>query len=264
MELGLEGRAVLVTGASAGIGRAIAVAFARERARVAVMARRAELLAELCAELRERHGAPQAVPIAGDVGRAEDLKRAVELARAELGALDVAVSNAGGPPPGAFLECTDAMWQQGFERNFLALVRLARLVIPIMRGRRWGRIVHVSSVAAREPIARLVISSALRAGLLGLVRAIAREHAADGIGISCVLPGYTATERLAELAADLASRRGVSPEAIRAGWCAEIPAGRLGTPEEIADAVLFLASERAGYVNGIGLAVDGGLLRSIG
>lgn len=263
LNLGLEQKAVLITGASRGIGRAIAEGFARERARLTVVARDPERLDQCRGRLLEL-GARDVLAVPGNVAVPEDLTGVVEATFGRFGALDVVISNAGGPPSGRFLECTDEMWEEGFQRNFLALVRLARLVMPLMQARRWGRIVQVSSVSARQPIERLTISSALRAGLLGLVRSLATEVAPDNITVNCVLPGYTRTEHVEELAQATAIQRGQSGEQVIQGWMAGIPAGRLAEPAEIADSVLFLASDRAAYITGTALPIDGCFLKGIG
>ena len=262
MDLGLAGKAVLVTGASAGIGEATARAFAREGARLAIVARRQDVLRRVADELRGL-GAPDAHALAGDVSLADDVARVVEQARERLGALHVVVANAGGPPSGPFLELTDAQWREGHERTLMSVVRLARAALPIMRRQRWGRIVTVSSVAARQPIDGLVISNTLRAGLAGLARTIANDFGRDGITIHNVLPGFTATARLDELARKVAAQRGTTIDAVKQAWADDAPAGRLAQPDEIAHAIVFLASEAAAYMNGQSVLVDGGLMRAV-
>jgi 3-oxoacyl-[acyl-carrier protein] reductase len=263
METGFVNRSVVVTGATRGIGQAIAEAFARAGSRICVVARRPEPLEQLCAALRQL-GAGDVFAVPGDVASVACVESVIGQAVCRFGSVEVVVSNAGGPPAGRFLDCTDAMWQEGFDRNYLALVRLARLAIPIMQARRWGRIIQISSVAARQPISTLTISSGLRAGLLGLVRSMANEFSADGITVNCVLPGLTDTEHLREVAEETAKRDGVAPEALHAGWRRDIPAGRLASPDEIARVVVFLASDLAAYVTGTGIAVDGGYLKGLG
>jgi len=262
MDLGLANRAVLVTGASAGIGAATARVLAREGTRLVIVARREDALRRLADELTEL-GAPAAVPLAGDVSVADDVARLVERAHAELGALHVVVANAGGPPSGPFLELTDAQWREGHESTLMSVVRLARAAIPVMREQRWGRIVTVSSVAARQPIEGLVISNTLRAGLAGLARTIANDFGRDGITMHNVLPGFTATARLDELASKVAAQRGTSRDAVRQAWADDTPAGRLAEPEEIGRAIAFLASDASAYMNGQSVLVDGGLCRAV-
>lgn len=262
MDLGLADKAVLVTGASSGIGEAAARAFAREGARVAIVARRADVLERVATALRAA-GARDAHALVGDVSVADDVARVVAQARDRLGALHVVVANAGGPPSGPFLELTDAQWREGHERTLMSVVRLARAAIPIMRAQRWGRIVTVSSVAARQPIDGLVISNTLRAGLSGLARTIANDFGRDGITIHNVLPGFTATARLDDLAKKVAAQRGTTIDAVKQAWADETPAGRLAQPDEIAHAIVFLASEAAAYMNGQSVLVDGGLMKAV-
>jgi 3-oxoacyl-[acyl-carrier protein] reductase len=261
--LGLERRAVLVTGASRGIGRAVAEGFAREGARLTVVARDPERLGQVGRELAAL-GAGDVLTVPGNVAAPDDLHACVSATVERFGSLDVVVANAGGPPSGRFFECTDEMWMEGFQRNFLSLVRLTRLAVPLMRMRSWGRIIQISSVAARQPIEGLTISSSLRAGLLGMVRSLAAELAPNGITVNCILPGYTRTEHVEELAAESAALRGLNPEQTFQNWLANIPAGRLAKPTEIADAVLFLASDRAAYITGSALPIDGGFVKGIG
>ncbi len=263
MLLGLEGKAVLVTGATRGIGRAIAEGFARENARLVILARDRERLDDARGQLLTL-GAADVVSVAGDVAIADQLAKAVELSITKFGSLSVVVCNAGGPPAGGFGDCTDAMWDEGYQRTFLPLIRLARLALPHMRMAKAGRIIQVSSVAARQPMERLTISSSFRAGLLGVVRSLAAEVAMDNITVNCVLPGFTRTEHVEELAQTMAQQRGCRVHDVLSQWVAVTPAGRLLEPSEIADAVLFLASERATGITGIGLPVDGGFLRGIG
>ncbi len=246
MDLGLKGRRALVMGASQGLGFAIARALAEEGARLAINSRDAARLERAAAALPGG-----AETIAADLlepGAGADV---VERAARALGGLDILVCNTGGPPAGLFPEITTEQWRAGFQGLFLSAAEAIRAALPGMRERRWGRILLVTSVAAKEPLDRLTISNALRAGLLGLVNSISREVAADGVTINALLPGYTRTERLAQL--------GVVETKIASG----IPARRLGQPEELGALAAFLASERAGYITGQAIACDGGALHSI-
>lgn len=250
MDLGLKGRRALVMGASAGLGRGIAAALAAEGARVAIVARGEEALRRTAAEI----GAAVAIP--GDMLRPGEGRRVVEeAARALGGAVEIVVTNTGGPPKGAFAELTPAQWQDGFQSLFLAAIEATQAALPGMRAQGWGRVLLVTSVAAREPIEGLTVSNALRAGLLGLVNSVSREVAADGVTVNALLPGYTLTERLAELAG------GKTPAEFFAHLTAQIPAGRLGRPEEQGALAAFLASDRAAYITGQAIACDGGWLR---
>lgn len=242
MDLGLKGRRALVTGASSGLGFAIAAELAREGARVVIVARDRARLERRAAEIG-------AASLSCDLGRADEARGIVGRCEELLGGgLDVLVTNTGGPMKADFAALSDQDWRQGFEGLWLSASEPIRAALPGMRTRGQGRIVLVTSVSAREPIPSLTLSNALRAGLLGLTRSLAREVAAQGVTVNAVLPGWTRTERLVQL--------GVDEEAI----AREIPAGRLGRPEELGALVAYLASDRAAYVTGQSIAVDGGYL----
>lgn len=248
MDLGLDGRVALVTGASRGIGRAIAEGLAAEGARVAVASRS---LPELERLARSIGGSAHRFD-SGDLDAAGPLVDAVER---ELGPVDVYVANTGGPPPGADpLGFTAAQWEEAHRTLVVSPMTIMARVVPGMRARGWGRVLAVSSSAAREPIAGLQLSNANRPGLLAAMKHLAHAAAADGVTFNAVLPGRIATDRLVGNHGSLAAAQ----EAARAS----VPAGRLGTPRELADAAVFLCSDRAGYVTGQSLLVDGGLTRS--
>jgi len=244
MNLALESRRALVMGASSGIGKSIAQALVNEGARVAICARNAERVAAAAAEL----GAQGIVANLSVPGAAAEVVSETEK---RLGQLDVLVVNTGGPPPGLFVELKDSAWRESFEGLWMSTVGAIQSALPGMRARRWGRIIVITSIAAREPVPKLMLSNSLRAGLHGLVNAVSKEIAPDGITINALMPGYTLTERLAELQLDLTK------------LATQIPARRLGRPEDLAAVAVFLASEPAGYVTGQAIAVDGGLLQSI-
>ena len=244
MDLGLKQRRALVMGGSRGLGQAIAAAPLAEGARVAICARDATRLAASAAEL----GAEGIVCDLSVPGAAEAATREAER---RLGALDVLVVNTGGPPPGLFAELGDAAWRAAFEGLWMSSVGAIRAALPGMRARRWGRVLLITSVAAREPVPNLMLSNSLRAGLHGMVNALSKEVAADQVTVNALLPGYTLTERLQELQLD------------QIRLAAQIPARRIGTPRDFAAVATFLASEPAGYITGQALACDGGLLQSI-
>jgi 3-oxoacyl-[acyl-carrier protein] reductase len=244
MDFGLTNKRALVTGASRGLGRAIAGSLRSEGAAVAICARNAERIEAAAKEIG-------AVGIVGDLsvsGAADEiLRHAKEL----LGGIDILVVNTGGPPAGTFDAIGDDAWRSAFEGLWISTVQLIRGCLPHMHERRWGRIMVVTSVSADEPLPSLMISNALRPGLHGLMNALSREVAGDGITVNAIMPGYTLTERIRGL--------GIDVNAI----AAQIPAGRLGRPEEFGALAAFLASELAGYICGQAIACDGGLLRSI-
>jgi 3-oxoacyl-[acyl-carrier protein] reductase len=257
MDFGLQDKAALVTGASAGMGYAVAHALSAEGARVAINSRDAARIDAAAERIRSATGA-DVVALPGDVSRAQEAERLVREAAERLGGLDVLVCNAGGPPSGNLPDLDDDAFASAVDLTFRSVVRLARAALPYLRRAEWGRIVSITSITAREPHDGLLLSNCLRPAVHGFAKSLSKEVAADRITVNCVCPGYTDTERLQELADVGARRRGVTPDEIRAGWKATIPRGELGRPEEIAAAVVFLCSRPASFVNGVSLAVDGG------
>lgn len=248
MELGLEGRVALVMGASRGIGRAIAAALAREGARVAVASRSEERIHEAASEIEG------AVPFVADATDLERLARLpLEVAEA-VGSIDVLVANTGGPPAGGALDHGFQEWEQAYASLVLAPRVLVGGVIDAMRARRWGRIVNVGSTSTVEPIPHLGLSNVHRLAAVGFLKTLSREVAGDGVTVNTIATGRFATERTAEL-------RGSIEEA-EADAREQVPAGRLGRPEELGDLAAFLCSDRAAYVTGTVIPIDGGLLRS--
>jgi 3-oxoacyl-[acyl-carrier protein] reductase len=248
MDLEIAGRSALVTGASRGIGFAVADALVREGARVVVVARDGGPLESAAARLRETG---EAHAVVADLSTAAGARRAIEAATERVGSPEILVANVGGPPVGKPSALDDGAWSRGFELTLMSAVRLARAALPSMRQRGWGRIVNVTSLSVRQPVLDLTLSNALRAGVTAFARTLASEVAAEGVTVNNVAPGYTATERLEELFAD---------DYTRASLVATIPARRFGAADEIADAVAFLCSARATYITGQTLLVDGGLI----
>lgn len=262
MDLGLKGRGVIVAASSEGIGRAAAEAFAREGAQVAMCARTEKTLREAAEEIRSKTGAEvYAEPL--DVTDAGAVARYVEQVAKRFGRIDVCVTNAGGPPAKNFLSISTDEWRKAVDMNFMSVVYLAKAVIPYMQRHRWGRIITITSISVKQPIADLIMSNSVRAGVVGLVKSLANEFGKDGILVNNVGPGYTATERLKELAGVRALAAGVSQEKIYETWAAEAPVRRLGEPQEIADVIVWLASERASYVTGQTVLADGGIYRGL-
>ena len=262
MDLGLKGRGVIVAASSQGIGRATAECFAREGAQVAMCARTESTLRTAADAIRKATNAEVlAEPV--DVTDAGQVQSFVELVAKRFGRIDVCVTNAGGPPAKNFLSLSPDEWGKAVDLNFMSVVHLAKAVIPHMQRHRWGRIVTITSVTVKQPVAELIMSNAVRAAVVGLVKSLSNEFGKDGITVNNVAPGYTATERLQELAGVRALAGGSSPEQIYQSWAAEIPLRRLGNPQEIANAIVWLASERAAYVTGQTLLADGGLYRGL-
>jgi 3-oxoacyl-[acyl-carrier protein] reductase len=251
VELGIEGRRALVLAASAGIGRGIAAALAREGATVAMASRSRERTEAAAAEI-----GPGALALVGDTSDLERMRALPADAAERLGgAVEILVINTGGPPLGAALDSSIEEWEQAFRSLVLAPRALAEATVPAMREARWGRIVNVGSSSLREPIPGLTLSNSLRQAALGFLKTLAREVAGDGITVNTIATGRFATDRLA-------SNWG-SWERMEREAAADVPAGRLGTPEEFGDLVAFLCSERAAYLTGALIPLDGGLLRAI-
>jgi len=259
MDFGLEGKVAMVAAASKGIGLAIATALAAEGCRVSICARNEDILEEAAGHISE-----ETRSYVVDVSSAEDLEWWVEQTQQDLGPIDILVTNTGGPPAGSLDAVTDEQWQSGFDSTLLNIIRLTRLVQADMKASQWGRIVHITSLVAKEPNRLLPISSTLRAGITALTRLQATELASFGITVNGVLPGHTLTDRQRHLADLRAEREGLTQDEALSKQGSEIPVGRLARPEEIAAVVAFLCSQPAAYVTGESILVDGGLTRAPG
>jgi 3-oxoacyl-[acyl-carrier protein] reductase len=261
MDLGLTDKVALVAASSRGLGRAVAEELAREGARLVLCARGEPALMETAAALRAAGASVEA--IAADVSRPADVARVVDAGMAAYGRIDILVTNSGGPPAGPFESHDAEAWHEAVRQNLDSVVELTRAVLPGMKARRWGRIINVTSIAVKQPVDNLILSNSVRAAVTGFARTLANEVAAFGITVNNVMPGYTRTQRVGELAARNASLRGTTAEAETAVWEREIPIRRLGRPDEFAAMVAFLASERASYTTGASIPVDGGWIRAL-
>lgn len=261
MDLGLKGRVAFVAAASRGLGAAIADALAAEGAMIACCARTPEIH-ERAAELASRYGV-ETLGIEADISSPADVTRATSAAIARFGQVDILVTNAGGPPPGPFESHAPEAWQRAIALNLDSVVNLTRALLPGMKARRWGRILNVTSITVKQPVDGLILSNSVRAAVTGFARTLANEVAPFNVTVNNLLPGYTRTERLEELAASNATTKGTTREAAFAGWEQQIPMGRIGEPHEFAALAAFLASERASYITAQSIAVDGGWIRSL-
>ena len=262
MDLGIKDRVALVAAASKGIGFAAARELALEGARVFLCSRDEQRASEAAQKIHEETGASVA-GIGADVTDDQSVQQFVNLARQRAGRIDILITNAGGPPAGTFNQADLDMFRSAFELNALSAIRLAKLVLPGMIAQKWGRIINITSISAKQPIDGLILSNTVRAGLTGWAKTVATEVAADNVTVNNVAPGYTLTERQEALAEARSKTLGKSKDEIIQTWATQAPIGRIGKPEEIAAAIAFLASERASYITGVTLQVDGGWVKSL-
>ena len=261
MQTGLTGKVALVCAASRGLGKAAARGLAAEGARVAMCARHMPTLQAAAAEIQAETGA-EVLAIAADLSRRSDIARLVDQTVQYFGGLDILVTNSGGPKAGLFSATTESDWRDAIDLVLLSTVLLCMEAVPHMR-RGGGRIINVTSISAKQPIAGLMLSNALRPAVTGFSKTLANELARDGILVNCVAPGYTRTDRVIELAEATAVREGVPAEAVEKRTVRNIPLGRMAEPSEFADLVVFLASDRGRYITGTTIPVDGGYLRGL-
>jgi len=262
VELGLRGKVALVAASSQGLGRAIALELATEGASLVMSARGLDRLQQAAQGIAGATGV-RVVPVAADVSRTEDVARLAAAALDAFGRVDILVTNSGGPPPGTFESTSAEAWKAAADVLLTSAVELIRPVLPGMKERRFGRILNVTSITVKQPVENLILSNALRAAVTGMAKTLANEVAPFGITVNNLLPGYTRTERLIELAEASARRSGTLVEEFNARLIRDIPAGRLGDPDELAALAAFLASERASYITGQSIAVDGGWIRAL-
>lgn len=262
MDLGISGKVALVAAASRGLGKAVAMRLSREGARVAMCSRSEERInAARDDVIRETGGEIYAA--ACDVTDATEVKDFVARVAENMGSVDIVVTNAGGPPAGVAADFTPDDYRAGVELNLMSTITLVYEVLPVMRRQRWGRIVAITSIAARQPVPNLILSNTARAGVLGFIKTLSSEVAADGITANSVCPGFTRTERIDELAQNFAASGKGTVEDFHRKIETEVPLGRMGTPEEFASAVAFLTSEGAAYITGVALPIDGGATKGL-
>ncbi|MBI4501244.1 MAG: SDR family oxidoreductase [Gemmatimonadetes bacterium] len=262
MDLGITGRVALVCGSSSGLGRSIAHLLAQEGCRIAINGRDEQRLKQ-AVTLLSNHSKHEVEGFRADVSAPKQAEDLVHRVRDRFGSVDILVCNAGGPPAVQFATALPENWQAALELNLLSTIHLCRAATPIMRKHHWGRIICLTSVAAKQPMTGLILSTTARAGVLGFAKTLADELAQEGITVNSVCPGYVRTERLEDLARQRSKQTKRTTIEELNHFVADIPVGRMGEPEELAAAVAFLASERASYITGVALQVDGGYIRSI-
>ena len=262
METGLRDRVAIVAASSQGIGRATAEAFAAEGCRLAMCARTPAALENAASQIRQQYKV-EVFSQPCDVTDPDAVHNFVAATLSNLGSADVCVTNAGGPPAKSFLAASVEDWRKAIDANFLSTVYFAREVIPHMQKKKWGRIITVTSITTKQPVLELVLSNAARAAVVGLVKSLANEFGKDNILVNNVGPGFTATDRLKELAKARSAGSGKSQQEIFEGWAVDAAQKRIGEPREVADAIVWLASERASFVTGQTILVDGGAYKGL-
>jgi 3-oxoacyl-[acyl-carrier protein] reductase len=262
VDLGLKSKVAIVAAASKGLGRAVALELAAEGARLAICSRNREQIRHTAEYIHGETGAEVYYEQA-DVTRHDEIKSFVANAANRFGNIQILVTNAGGPPPGLFVALRPQDWMHGFHLNLMSVINLCSEVVPYMQRNRWGRIVNITSIAVKQPVDGLMLSNSIRAGVIGFAKTLSNELAPYNILINNVCPGYTRTERVEELSASIAERKGLPKERVVKGWEDSIPMGRMGRPEEFAALVAFLASERASYITGTSIPVDGGAVKGL-
>lgn len=262
MDLKIGGKVAMVAASSNGIGKAIALSLARQGCRVSICGRDPERLQKAWRELAAAVEEGQVLASPCDVTKGDDLDAWHRATVEQWGPVDILVTNTGGPPAARFEKLTEEQWKEGIDSTLFNVLRLSKLVLPSMRERKWGRIIHITSFVAKQPMELLTISSTVRAGISALTKTMASEFARDHILVNAVLPGHVLTDRQIHLNEIRSKEEGISIDDYAARVVRSIPIQRYAEPREIADVVAFLASERASYLTGVTLQVDGGLIQS--
>jgi 3-oxoacyl-[acyl-carrier protein] reductase len=263
VDLGLKDRVAIVAASSQGLGKAVALGLAREGAKLALCARTDSTLQAAAEEIRRETGA-EVLARALDVTVPDEVGRFVRETAERFDRVDICVANAGGPPSKSFAETSIEDWEAAARLNLMSTVYFAKETLPLMQERRWGRFIAITSVTVKQPVEGLILSNAVRSGVSGLIKTLSNEYGPYNILVNNVCPGYTATARLISLTNTLAKKEGVEAREIEERWARQAPLRRIGQPEEFANMVVFLASERASYITGVSIAVDGGVVKGMG
>ena len=262
MDLGLKNKVALVAAASRGLGRAVAEELAAEGASLIICSRQTNTIERVAKEIRAATGA-EVHGLGADVSNPDNVARLINCGIERFGRIDILVTNAGGPPAGQFESFTLQQWEAATRLLLYSAVELARHALPGMKERRWGRILNITSIAVKQPVENLMLSNSLRAAVTGFARTLANEVASLGITVNNIMPGYTRTERVEELARMMSEKEGITPAEFIARWEKEIPMRRIGNPREFAALAAFLVSERASYITGTSIPVDGGWIKAL-
>jgi 3-oxoacyl-[acyl-carrier protein] reductase len=261
VDLGLRNKVALIAAASKGLGRAVAYELAKEGARIAICSRSREHIQRAAESIHTETGV-EVYYEQCDVTKPDEVRSLVDNTVSRFGNIHVLVTNAGGPPAGSFMNLRPQDWMAAFHLNLMSVLQLCAEVIPHMQRNRWGRIINITSISVKQPVDGLMLSNSIRSAVIGFAKTLSNELAPYNILVNNVCPGYTRTERVEELSAAMAEKKGVSKDKVVANWEESIPMGRLGHPEEFAALVAFLASERASYITGTSIPVDGGAVKS--
>ncbi len=262
MDLGLNGKVAIVAASSKGLGRAVASGLAAEAAKVTICSRNGDGLKKTAEEIQTSTGS-EVLAVQADLREANDIRNVVRQTLDRFGTVHILVTNSGGPPPGFFGDFSDEQWYGAVDSTLMSAVRLIRETLPVMRKQRWGRIINITSVSVKQPIDNLLLSNSIRPAIVGMAKTLAGELARENVLVNNVCPGWTRTDRVDQLLKARASQEGTTPEEVYHRIARDIPIGRMAEPEEFANLVVFLASERASYITGSTIAVDGGAIKGI-